>query len=136
MATTNYLDRMNKEAADKLIALLALDAWSFDPIDYTKVHGTDIGTPLDVLNVPTYSQAVEDDFIRVLKEIVQVSHSSAIAAKLGMAETHVTLIQYALCDADWCDYGTSPMHCFINHPLAELINQVIKRWEKMEHWKD
>lgn len=70
----------------------------------------------EALGVPNggYSSAVDLDVIKVMICIRDKMYGPDIAAKLGMSNSHVELIQYMLCSVDWCEYGSSPRGCFPN----------------------
>jgi hypothetical protein len=58
-----------------------------------------------------------------------------IMKRLDLPEKYVELIQYILCSAGLCDYGTSPRGCFFIDRAA--ARQFIEKCEKYfhNHWE-
>jgi hypothetical protein len=107
--------------------------------------------PWDVMRVPLggYSSEVDGDVIRVLRAIrTGLANSRAdnaghgfycteIAEALGLAPSHVELLQYMFCSAGWCEYGTSPRGCWFVHDKGENFgDRLIEAWEAyyLRHW--
>lgn len=61
-----------------------------------------------------YNGAVDDDVLAVMRLIADCRpiYVTEIAAETGLAPNYVELIQYILCSADLCEYGTSPRGCW------------------------
>ncbi len=60
-------------------------------------------------------------------------YNSDIAIELDMSTSHVELIQYILCSADICEYGTSPRGCWFNtYPPEKAIDadEYIAKWKE------
>ena len=75
-----------------------------------------------------YWAEVDSDIIRVMICIKNDMSNIDIAKACRMSESHVALIQYILCSADWCEYGTSPSSCFPNG--TENFNQLVEAAER------
>lgn len=85
--------------------------------------------PWDALKLPccSYSSALDDQAIAVLRGINDRLYATDIAARAGMTPEHVELLQGIFCSADWADYGTSPRGCW---PIdREGFPKLIEAWE-------
>ena len=72
-----------------------------------------------------YNGAVDDDIWAVLKYIESDNDSfvTNMAKALKLDKNYVELIQYILCGADLCEYGSSPRGCW----LTEYGKFVVKK---------
>lgn len=61
-----------------------------------------------------YNSAIDALVIRVMQDILdnRPVYVTDIATRLGVTPEMVELIQYILCSADLCEYGTSPRGCW------------------------
>lgn len=61
-----------------------------------------------------YNSEVTNDILAVMRVIIddRPAYVTDIAEKTGLLPKHVELIQYILCSADLCEYGTSPRGCW------------------------
>lgn len=113
--------------------------FDFSPNSYDQ-EGNEYYNPWNAMGVHCggYGGDVDWDIIRVLRIIGGPRESSRynldIAKETGLAPNHVELIQYLLCSADWCDYGTSPRGCFPNY--GNDFAALIAAWEGyyVHHW--
>ena len=95
--------------------------------------------PWEGLGLPLgpYNGAVEHDVLVVLEGILAGKFMTDIASETGLTEGHVELIQYMLCDADVCDYGTSPRGCWVIHGMKEEVSKLAQRWRKtFDSWNE
>jgi hypothetical protein len=74
----------------------------------------------------SYSSEIDQNAIDVLRGIRDKLYCSDIAARTGMSESHVELLQSIFCGKDWAGYGTSPRGCF---PMADDFRDIITAWE-------
>jgi hypothetical protein len=119
----------------------AREPFDFNP-NSTNGKGEDYYDPWTAMRIHCggYGSEVDLDVIRVLRAIAVGSRNcieglegpkgyvTDIAEQTGMSASHVELIQYMLCSADWCDYGTSPRGCFPNWDGD--FEALIAAWEK------
>lgn len=83
-----------------------------------------------------YNSAIDADLIRVFIESDTSNdnsefYSTQIAARLGLAENYVELLKYALCSANFCNYGTSPRGAWAEHgKQAELREKLLEWYER------
>ena len=85
-----------------------------------------------------YNSDVDDLLIRIVELIVVEGpiFCDAIAREVGESPQFVELVQYVLCSAEWCEYGTSPRGCFAMPGLdgARLLKSM-REWRE-EHWRE
>ena len=86
----------------------------------------------------SYSQAFDEmalDVLRSLHLAATDNWDAAIALKEKETLAH-EMFREMLCNADLCDYGTSPRVCFANEEFAELLPAYIEKWEAYArmHW--
>jgi len=90
------------------------------------------------INCVAYNSQIDQDLINIFKLISEGKFNTKIAKELDLPDQYVELMQSILCHADWCDYGTSPRGCWIDHKKdkLELIEKLEKyyfnRWVKDE----
>ena len=66
-----------------------------------------------------YSSAVDGDIIQILEAMQAGCNTTMqIVDHTGLAETHVELVQYFLCNTDCFDYGTSPRGCWFGSSIG------------------
>lgn len=77
----------------------------------------------------SYDSAVDLDVLNVLGELYKARKNdeaifyTKISKNLNMAETHVELIQFILCGADFAEYGTSPRGCWLTDKGIKFYEQ-------------
>jgi hypothetical protein len=55
-------------------------------------------------------------------------YSSDVASRLGLAEAYVELLKYALCSANFCEYGSSPRGAWVTHGKQDELREKLFRW--------
>lgn len=117
MAEELWCDRVQREAGEKLAALLALpidaddslsDDERFDPWKlFPALYGS-------------YSSAFDDLALAVLSDLRdRTFERSDLAAEM---------FREMLCTAELCSYGTSPRVCFPTTEFAKLLPDLIEKW--------
>jgi hypothetical protein len=75
-----------------------------------------------------YNSAVSDNIFNILEYLCIGNREdrfvTGLAKRFDLTPEHVELIQYLLCGADLCDYGTSPRGCFITDKGRELYSKL------------
>jgi hypothetical protein len=96
----------------------------------------DIWSPWEAMGLHyfSYNAQVDLDALNVLKGIVAKKYCNDIAEETGLAPSHVEMIQYLFCGANWCEYGTSPRGCWIQYGID--ADQLIAMFEAYyeAHW--
>lgn len=111
-------ERVKREAAEKLTALLALpmpesryDCGAegyFDPWSLFQLYGS-------------YSSDFDECVLEVLRELRDdIKNRRDLAAEM---------FREMLCNLNLCDYGTSPRACFPTTRFRALLPELIDKWE-------
>jgi hypothetical protein len=112
-----WCERVDREAGDRLAALLALpmpegeydigSEGTFDPWGLFPLYGS-------------YSSDFDQCAIDVLCELdANEKHRTDLAAEM---------FREMLCNLNLCDYGTSPRVCFPTRQFRALLPTLIERW--------
>lgn len=119
--------RVEREAAEKLAALLALpmpqtrddlcDSRLFDPWELFPLYGT-------------YAPDFDECALAVLTELL---HDKKERRDLG-----AEMFREMLCNLNLCDYGSSPRVCFPTEAFRRLLPDLIVKWEVFSalNWSD
>lgn len=79
-----------------------------------------------------YSGQIDADLIRVFIESDSRDdrpiYSTEIAERLALPPDYVELLKYALCSADFCEYGTSPRGAWAIHGKQDELRQKLLQW--------
>ena len=83
-----------------------------------------------------YSSRIDEDMLNTLKLIAEEKFNHEIAEILNLTPQYVELMQSIFCHAGWCEYGTSPRGCWIDHSknkeeLIDKYNYYFKRRWKL-----
>lgn len=86
----------------------------------------------------TYSQAFDImalDVLRALALAADDKWDEALALQRKETLAH-EMFREILCTSDLCDYGTSPRVCFATLEFAEVLPELIAKWEafSLAHW--
>jgi len=129
-------EKRDREIGERLRAYIATTPQQIVPVEGEDYH-TVVEDFWDILGIHCggYGSDVDDDIIKVMEAMhAQVGNTSSIASHTGLSEPHVELIQYILCSAGMCDYGTSPRGCWLIHTVKDLVPEIVARWRK--EWDD
>ncbi len=79
----------------------------------------DIWSPWEAMGLHyfSYNSQVDLDALNVLKGIAAGKYNTDIATETGLSPSHVEMIQYLFCGANWVEYGTSPRGGWIMHHI-------------------
>ena len=80
----------------------------------------------------SYNARIDIDAYQVLQGIALGHGNKQIADDLKLPEQYVELLQSIFCSVGWCDYGTSPRACWIDHRHSkdELVEKYAKYIER------
>lgn len=113
----------------------------FKPNSYNCELDKEVWSPWDALGIHLggYSAATDTDAINVLQGIQDKLYCDKIAERYNMAPSHVELLQYIFCSANWCEYGTSPRGCFPDYSIwgDDGLKPAIEKWKEyyFETWQ-
>ena len=124
MAEESWSERVDREAGEKLAALLALplndgcmsDGEYFDPWSlFPALYGT-------------YCGSFDKSAIEVLTELAK--------GEWKRSDLGAEMFREMLCTAHLCDYGSSPRVCFPTREFRELLPAFIEKWKaySLAHW--
>lgn len=114
----NYYQKLEKEAADELRALL--DKPLSDERGTTSVDDFD---PWDMFHLyGSYSSEFDEVALTVLKNIAHTTYENENVAH--------EMFREMLCTKGLCDYGTSPRTCFPTEQFEKMLPEYIEKWEK------
>lgn len=122
----NWIAEKYREAAQKVAAEMA------KPMpEYYEDAGDHVFDPWELFPCiyGTYSEAFDDMALVVLRNIILASewrHDEQAPEDLAHE-----IFREMLCTADLCEYGTSPRVCFATPDFAELLPQLVDRWDKL-----
>ena len=91
----------------------------YTPNSVTGENFVSIWSPWEAMGLLyfSYNSQVDLDALNVLKGIAAQKYCTDIAQETGLSPSHVEMIQYLFCNANWADYGTSPRGCWIRHGI-------------------
>lgn len=115
----NLYDRVQREAGERLAALLALP----DPETEDDIGCKGTFNPWDLLPAVygTYSSEFDRLAIDVLTDIADV--------EVRRSDLASEMFREMLCKVELCDYGTSPRVCFPSEQFRKLLPELILRWK-------
>jgi hypothetical protein len=129
-----WLEDAEHVAAEKVRAELAKPL----PVDQYEIGGDDTFDPWALFPClyGSYSQAFDDMALLVLRNMElarQDRYDEQDWAGEGLAHE---MFREMLCNAELCNYGTSPRVCFVNREFGEMLPELIAKWEAFSevHW--
>lgn len=86
------------------------------------------------LSCVSYNSDIDFDLYRVFCGVIEKKFNTDLASELKLPEQYVELLQSILCSVGWCDYGTSPRGCFVDHRhdpeelRGRLLDYLGRKW--------
>lgn len=77
-----------------------------------------------------YNSQVDEDIVKVMREVSQGKFNSDIAIKLKLPLEYVELIQYILCTLNYAEYGASPRGCWLTGLGLKMLSTFEERLAK------
>jgi hypothetical protein len=124
MAEERWCDKVDREAGEKLEALLAL------PLDDGFMSTGECFEPWSLFPCVygSYSGDFDKCAIDALTELVE--------GKKRRSDLGAEMFREMLCNAHLCDYGTSPRVCFPTREFLELLPVLLEKWKahSLAYW--